>query len=232
MKKVGIIIFVVAVIIGITFANFFSWGRTSAKLVNFSFNFGGIKGSGVTATEKRDVSGFTSIETGGAIEVEIVAQKEYSVEVETDDNLIQYVETRVKGSRLEIKTTERLKMKTPVKVRISAPNIEGIDVSGASKVSVIDLKNESLKVEASGASKVKVAGSSAKLIVELSGASKLDADELQSSQALVDASGASSASVSVTENLSADLSGASRVTYSGDPQVSKSTSGASSVSKR
>lgn len=232
MKKVGIIIFVVAVILGITVANMFSWGRTSAKVLNFSINFGGVKGSGVTAVEKRDVSGFKSIKAGGAIEIEIVAQKEYSVEVEADDNLLQFVETKVSGSRLEISTSERLKMKKPVRVRISAPNIEAIDISGATKVSLSDVSNESLNVEASGASKVNVTGSSKKLIVELSGASRLDAENLQAVQASIDASGASSASVAVSEDLKADLSGASKVTYAGDPQLTKSTSGASKVSKR
>ena len=41
MKKIGIIIFIIALILGVAFANFFSWGKTSARIFNFSINFGG-----------------------------------------------------------------------------------------------------------------------------------------------------------------------------------------------
>ena len=75
MKKIGFIIFIVAIIIGVTFANFFSWGKTSAKFFSFSVNFGGVKGSGKVQTEKRGVGDFKAIEVGGIFEVEVVAQK-------------------------------------------------------------------------------------------------------------------------------------------------------------
>jgi hypothetical protein len=230
MKKIGFIIFIVAIIIGVTFANFFSWGRTSAKLFNFSINFGGVQGSGNIVNEKRNLGDFNAIEVGGVFEVEVVAQKEFSVEVEADDNLLQFIKTEVNGDTLEIKTTKRISPKNTIHVRISAPNIENLQVSGVSKVSLANLKNDSLKVDASGASKIKVDGETGNLEVELSGASRLDAENLKSENANVDGSGASSASVNVSGDLKADLSGASKVTYSGNPRnLEKSTSGASCV---
>ena len=93
-----------------------------------------------------------------------------------------------------------------------------------------NLKNDSLKVDASGASKVKVDGETKNLDVELSGASRLDAENLKSENVSVDASGASNANVFVAGDLKVDLSGASHVNYSGNPKnLEKSTSGASSV---
>ena len=156
MKKIGFIIFIVAVIIGVTFGNLFSWGKASAKFFNFSVNFGGVKGSGNVQNEKRNVANFKAIEVGGIFEVEVVAQKDFSVEVEADDNLLQYIKTEVNGNTLEISTEKSISPKGPVRVRISAPDIENLQVSGVSKVSLTNLKNSSLKVDASGASKIKV----------------------------------------------------------------------------
>lgn len=230
MKKIGIIIFIIAVIIGITFANFFSWGKTSAKIFNLSVNFGGVQGSGNIQIEQRNLADFKSIDTSGVIEVQIVAQKDFSVEVEADDNLLQYIKTEVRGGTLEISTEKRLSPKSPIRVRISAPNIENLEVSGVSKVTLTNLKNESLKVDASGASKIKVDGETKNLEVELSGASRLEAENLKAENVSVDGSGASNASVYVSGDLKADLSGASKVIYSGNPKnLEKSTSGASSV---
>src|SRR5215217_2537952 len=173
MKKVGIIIFIVALILGVTFANFFSWGKASARIFNFSVNFGGVQGSGNKQTEKRNAADFNAIEVGGIFEVEVVAQKDFSVEVEADDNLLQYIKTEVRGGTLEISSEKRISPKGPIRIRISAPNIENLQVSGVSKLSLTNVKNDSLKVDASGASKIKVDGETGNLEVELSGASRL-----------------------------------------------------------
>jgi len=230
MKKIGFIIFIVAIIIGVTFANFFSWGKASARIFNFSINFGGVKGSRNIQNEKRNLADFKTIEVGGIFEVEVVANKEFSVEVEADDNLLQYIKTEVHNGTLEISTEKRISPKERIRVRISAPNIERLEVSGASKLSLADVKNDTLRVDASGASKIKVDGETRNLEVELSGASRLDAENLKAENVNVDGSGASSANVNVSGDLKADLSGASKVTYTGNPRnLEKSTSGASSV---
>ena len=230
MKKIGFIIFIVALIIGVTFANLFSWGKTSARIFNFSVNFGGIKGSGNVQNEKRSVAEFNAIEVGGVFDVEVVAQKEFSVEIEADDNLLQYIRTEVRGGTLEISTDKRISPRGAIRVRISAPDIERLQSSGASKLSLSNVKNDSLKVEASGASKLKVDGETRNLEIELSGASKIEAESLKAENVNVDGSGASCASVNVSGDLKADLSGASKVTYTGNPRnLEKSTSGASSV---
>jgi hypothetical protein len=231
MKKVGIIIFIIAVIVGISLANLFSVGEKSANFFSFSFNFGkGIKGSGNIMSETRNAANFNKIDVGGVFEVEIVAQKDFSVQVEADDNLLPYIVTEVDGNTLEIKTRKSISSKNPLRVRISAPNIENLDISGASKISLANLKNESLNIDSSGASKINIDGETKNLIIDMSGASRLDAENLRAENVSVEASGASNASVFVSGDLKADLSGTSQVNYVGNPQnLQKKTSGASFV---
>lgn len=233
MKKIGIIIFVIAVIVGVTLANFFSFGKATGSFFNFSFNFGGVKGSGNVVSEKRDIGGFSKVDVGGVYQVEIVAQKEYGIEIEADDNIVPLVRTEVRGDTLVIKGAKRFNTANRIVVRIAAPNIDLLDVSGASVVSVTNLANDKLVVDSSGASKIRVEGSTRHLNVNMSGASTLDAAGLKAELADVDASGASKIDLNVAEELRADLSGACKLSYSGNPKnVVKKTSGASSVTGR
>lgn len=232
MRKIGFVIFAVAVMVGIMFANFVSWGKAEGKIFHFSVDLGGEKGSGTVRSEARDISDFSSIDVGGVFQVELTAQKDFAVEVEADDNLLQYVKTEVRGGKLEISMEKRVSTKNPIKVRISAPNIESIEASGASSVKAVNLKNTELGIDTSGASRVELLGEAERLNVEVSGASRINAKDLQTVNADVDASGASYVELSVSGSLSSKSSGASRIVYKGTPtSVEKKTSGAGSITQ-
>lgn len=229
MKKIGIIIFITALLIGLGLAKVFSFGNGYVGAFNFKFNRG-TKGSGNIVSENREIRDFTAVDVGGAIQVEITAQKNFNVEVEADDNLLPLVKTEVEGSTLKIKTEGRYNSRKPILVRISAPNIEALDVSGASRVDLNNINNDNLIVDTSGASKVSINGATKNLIADISGASKISAENLNSIDAAVDSSGASSADIAVSGNLKASASGASKIVYAGTPKiVENKTSGASSV---
>ena len=232
MKKVGLIIFILALTLGLIFANVFSFGKMTTRFFSFSINEG-VSGSGNVATEKRDAADFQAVEVGGVFEVEIVAQKDFSVEVEADDNLLSLIKTEVSGGVLKLGTEKRISTKNPIRVRISAPNIEDLDISGASKVSLGNLKNENLQIDSSGASKIIVTGETENLTVDVSGASRIDAENLKSENASIDASGASKVNVLVVNELKSDASGASSIIYSGSPKnLIKKTSGVSSINQK
>ena len=73
MKKLGLTAFIVALAIGLTFS------------INCSFrglnSMTDVQGSGISKTETRSVSGFKKVDAGGAINVEIAVQKDFSVTV-------------------------------------------------------------------------------------------------------------------------------------------------------
>src|SRR5688572_21721476 len=232
MKKFGIAVFIVAIAVGVLIANLFSFGRMAGNIFNFSFK-SSVKGSGIGASEIRDVTGFRGVDVGGVFQVEITAGKDFEVEVSADDNLLPVIETRVSNGILHIEAKESIRSHGPVRVRISAPDIESIEASGASKVSLANVKNDGLTIDADGASRVSLSGETAKLIADVSGASHIDAENLKATNARVDASGASHVSVSVIERLAADASGASRVAYVGSPKsVERSSSGASKIHQK
>lgn len=233
MKKIGVFIFAAALVVGLVVSNMFSFGRLSDKFFNFSMKFGGVRGSGNVASEKRNISGFRAVDASGVFQVEITAQREFSVEVEADDNLLPLIKTEVDDGVLRLGTERKLSTGNPIRVRISAPDIDELQTSGASNVTLNDLKNGGLSVDSSGASKIRITGQTEKLVVDVSGSTKVDAEDLTAENATIEASGASCVNVNVTRNLRAEASGASRIVYAGSPKdIVKKTTGGSSVSPK
>jgi Putative auto-transporter adhesin, head GIN domain len=193
----------------------------------------GVRGSGKRVTERRDVPGFLSIEVSGAYEVEIVAQKERSLEITGDDNILPLVTTEVKGNVLHIGSSKGYNVNRPITLKITVPELEGISTSGASKINVSGLKNSELKIGSSGASKLALSGETKKLSIDTSGASNIEAKDLRAEKVDVESSGAGFVNVYATEQLDASASGAARIDYYGDPKtVNPEVSGAASVNKR
>lgn len=225
MKKMSLLVFVFALSAGLVFSTGCGFGGFS--------NMSGVQGSGTSKSETRNVSGFTRIDAGGAINVEVAAQKDFSVVVEADDNLLTNIKTEVSGDTLKIYSEDRISPKTRINVVISMPALVGLDVSGASSGSVAGVKADSLELKASGASKIKIDGTAKQLNADASGASTIEAENLSVEDADVDASGASKTTVAATNDLKVNASGASKISYVGEPKsLKQNSSGASSVSKK
>lgn len=225
MKKISSIVFAAALFTGVIIAGGCGFG---------GINVGsGVKGSGTLKSERRDVSGFSKIDAGGAVNLEITTQKDFSVSVEADDNLLGHIKTEVSGGTLKISTDAKISSEKGVKFKVSMPELKDLDLSGASTAVISNVKTDSVKLGASGASKIKIDGEVKNLNVDASGASKIDAENLTAENAEVGASGASSATVSAANELKADSSGASSIYYTGEPKnLVQNASGASSIKKK
>jgi hypothetical protein len=225
MKKIGLVIFIFALSVGLVFSTNCSFGGFS--------RLSGVQGSGTAKSETRNASGFTKIDAGGAINVQVAVQKDFSVVVQADDNLLTNIKTEVSGDTLKIYSEDSISPKTRINVLVSMPVIEGLDVSGASTGNVAGVNTDLLELKASGASKIKIDGTAKELNAEASGASTVDAESLMVENADVQASGASKAIVAATNDLKVDASGASKISYVGEPKnIKQNSSGASSVTKK
>lgn len=230
MKKLAFLIFIAAITIGICIS--YATGNVGSTGSWLKFSLGGVRGSGNVITQTREVPKFTGIDFGGAMSVEIVAQKSQSVEIETDDNIMPLITTEVKGDTLYISNAQKISWHNPVKVRISVEDLDSLNVSGASKANATNIKADTFKLDVSGASKIKLEGEAVTFNADSSGASKIDAEDLKAARVKASASGACKISVFATDSVDADASGASKVSVSGNPKtVNKRTSGASSVSQ-
>jgi hypothetical protein len=194
---------------------------------------GEVVGSGNMKTEKREVPAFTSVATSGAFTVDVVCQKERSLSLEGDDNILPLVSTEVKGGTLYIDSQKSYSSKKPVVVRISVPDITGLTSSGAGEFTIANIKNEVLHIDISGAATVKATGETKNLTIKMSGAGSIQTSDLKATDVEVTMSGAGNADVYASNKLNADISGAGSVTYAGDPPtVNKNISGIGSIAKK
>ena len=191
-----------------------------------------IRGSGKRELQKRNVAPFTSISTEGAFFIEITCQKDLSLEVEGDDNVLEYVTNDVSGNVLRLKSTKRYSTSEPVKFRISVPNLEGFSLNGAGRVDIKGMNNDRFEIDANGAPVISVAGTTKVIDIGVNGAGKIDTTKLHAARAVVDTNGAAIVDIDVSDQLDATVNGPSTVTYKGDPVVNKNIRGPGRIERR
>ena len=191
-----------------------------------------VKGSGKRVMQKRQISPFTSISTEGVFEIEVTCQKDPSLEIEGDDNVLELVTSEVGGNVLRLKNTKNYSTNEPVRVKITVPKLEGLSVSGAGRVEVKDVKSEKFEIDSNGAPNITVAGDTNVIDIDSNGAGRIDTHNLRASKAVVDSKGVSRIDLDVKDQLDVTVSGPSSVFYRGDPVVNKTIHGPGKVEKR
>lgn len=210
-----------------------------------------IDGNGVIKKEIREVSKFNKIDISGKFEVMISQGDEEKLELELDENLLEYVITQTEDNTLFITTKNKIGSAKSLKLYITVVDLEDIDVSGAvelkNKGTLVcnnlainvsgagdidfDLDVKNLTMDMSGASETTLSGDVDNFDIEISGTGELDAKKLITENTAVNISGAGSAIVFAEKTLKVEISGAANVKYKGDPKIEKSISGAGSVEK-
>jgi hypothetical protein len=212
-----------------------------------------VRGNGNVISQTRQVGSFTNLDVSGAVTVRLKQEAATSVRVDTDENLMEYLEIKVDGNTLVIQPRNgyNLDPSKDLIVYVSASRFNDIDVSGASKVTseaaitgdemnihasgaseiLMQVKLSKFTSELSGASTLKLTGDVARFETQSSGASKILCFDLKTEEAKLDISGASNAEISADKELNIEASGASTVEYRGNANINQKSSGASNVKK-
>ena len=217
--------------------------------------FGGerIRGNGKIVRTQRNLGSFNSIEAGGAVQVHVRQDAANSVTLETDENLLEFLDVFVDGKTLVIRTQKgyNLDPSDDIIIYASAPAFEKLDVSGASKIIgdgtisgdnlalgasgaseiLMNVDVSKLEADLSGASILQLKGNAANFSTGASGASKIKCIDLATEETTLDISGATDAEVTANKQLNIDASGASNIDYRGNANINQKSSGASSVRK-
>lgn len=209
-------------------------------MIIFPLNAQFIKGNGEITKQMHSVDSFESIKVGGARTVVLSNGDNFSVEVETDSNLQEFITLEVKdGTLLFGFNTKKIKKYKLLKFYVTAPNYKGIKVSGASAVSSngtlvgdqlqlvtsgasdvkLDVDYNNIITKVSGASDVALSGKAFSSTVTSSGASEFHGKNLDAETSVVIASGASECYVAATSNLTYESSGSSTVNYTSTPET-------------
>jgi phage shock protein PspC (stress-responsive transcriptional regulator) len=207
------------------------------------------------AVETRTVSAtdFNKIEASSAYKVNVTPGKVYSVSIEGHARDLDNSNVTVNNGALVIERKGDFKIcffcfDNSATVNVTMPNLEqikgsgavsyvvgeftspsfNVELSGASRLEISNLKTTDLELEISGASRATLAGTGKTISADLSGASRLLAYNFLVEEATLEASGASYIEINATKTLSGDVSGASKINYKGDPDIIKQDESGSS----
>ncbi len=212
----------------------------------------GIRGNGNIVSEDRNInSDFDAIKVQQGINLFLTQGNSTELNVEADDNIMDLLITEVKNNELKIYFEKNVYRAKARNVYLTTSTISKIRTSsGASVKSENTLQVNTLDLDSSSGSSIKVYVSADKVIsstssgadidiygktntfsASASSGSSIDADKLESVDAYAKASSGANIDVNVSGKLTAKASSGGDIDYEGDPiNVDKDTSSGGSVS--
>ena len=231
----------------------------SITIVGLACRLNVLRGDGKQITSTPEVGQFNAVEVSLPISVSITVSdgSKPSIELSGYENILAHIKTKIKGNTLKIYTdlneTWTLGNNEKISAKINLPSLVqvgtsgaadvqihgnisgksfGMDLSGASDVSIDNINVDEFETQGSGASTIEIKGGNVKhAVFQVSGAGKIKAYPLAANSVDVQISGAGSGQVTATEKLFARISGAGSITYKGHPVVDQDVSGAGSISR-
>jgi hypothetical protein len=210
-----------------------------------------------TATETRDLKGFTKVNFGVAGNLYINIGPVFKVVLEGDRSDLDDIVTEVSGGKLVIKKENwRMNLNERVTVTITMPEINGLGVSGSGRAEIRDDVNASeLSLSVSGSGRLyttdmalsnldcSISGSGDIIIggegnaktadISISGSGNYSGERLKIGSADVRISGSGNCTCNVTESLKGTVSGSGNVTYYGNAaKIDTRVSGSGHVRSR
>src|SRR5690606_22933747 len=97
-----------------------------------------LKGSGNVITESRETKSFSSLELNSIIQIKFTQSDKFSLKIIAEDNVIPFIETRVKDKTLvvDICGVKDLKTKESIIVEITGPDLNKIESNGTGSISI------------------------------------------------------------------------------------------------
>jgi Putative auto-transporter adhesin, head GIN domain len=226
----------------------------SIVLYSCNFSSNGIKGNGVLKTESRSATGFNGLQVSGSTDVYIKQDSVFSVKVEAEENLLQYIVTETKGNILYIHQEEGTSLSTskPIKVYLSGPSFNNFGASGACNIysenkitsadavtinltgssdAKLELKAPAVDADLAGSGTIALKGETKELKIDGSGSTDIKCFDMLSENTSVSLSGSANAEVFASVKLEVHASGSADIKYKGNCAVSQDINGAGSVKK-
>lgn len=214
-----------------------------------------VRGSGVVITDIRNVSDFDQVSLSGVGTLYVTIGDTESLKIEAEDNLLPYIESRVRSNKLDIgfsrdRWNTAIQPTQPIYYYLTVKDLEGLELSGAGNIEVDELETPHLRVATSGAGNIVInklttdqfsaevsgagscrvyAGEVQSQVLFISGAGGYRAGDLKSQTTDIEISGLGGAEVWAESALSVTISGAGNVNFYGQPSISQNISGLGST---
>lgn len=214
-----------------------------------------VTGSGNVIQEERQLSGVTSVRVANQGDLQIELGDQEKLVIEAEDNLMDYIQSDVRGGTLTLDTQNLVNLNNmkPIRYLLTVKSLDGAGISSSGSISAPVLQSDSFSIESSSSGDIYLEGLTAgslsarlsssgdvtigsgmvgKQTVRISSSGNYDAQSMQSQEAEIQISSSGNASVAVSEALNGRISSSGNVYYWGEPQVNVSTSSSGEVIKQ
>lgn len=211
-----------------------------------------IHGNGNETTESRDAGSFRRVQLMGSMNVEIKKGDKRSVEVEAEENLMPYIETKLDGDKLIVKFRDDVnvdadkdilvKLTTPVLAEASVmgsgdingdgkfTNDEKIEVNvlGSGNIKM-ELDAPSIAAKITGSGDIDISGSTKDAVYSTMGSGNIKAADLKAENTEAKTMGSGNIKAFASVSLKATIMGSGDISYKGGGSVSSNVHGSGSV---
>jgi hypothetical protein len=200
---------------------------------NGSSTSSNIHGSGVAATQTRDLSPFTALDLAGANSVRVEVGGTQSVVVRADDNLIERVTTEVRDGKLVIANSGNFTTSSPMSVDVTVPGLAAVSMTGSGTVTVAGVEADRFTVLVPGSGVLRVSGTADVLDARLTGSGDVQLGDLAANDVTAKVAGSGQLHVHATRSLEASVSGVGAIFYTGNPgKVSENVTGVGVIAEQ
>lgn len=128
-------------------------------------------GSGVIDTDTRSVSGFTKITVDIPADVYLHRDTAFSVVIEAQESLLDWIDTDVSGNVLEIRNDRCFRNHKTIRIDVYLPEVDMIEVDGSGDVYGLDsfATTGDLDLQIHGSGSIDFTGSAAEVEIEILG---------------------------------------------------------------
>lgn len=215
-----------------------------------------VEGTGENTTIVRTIENFTELEINGAFKVIIEQDRNLDkpqITLIGQQNIIDKINTNVKGGKLNIEFSERCyHVNEVIEIHIKIIDIKSIEVDGASDITALsliksgdfefdvdgattlemELRAKDITINADGAASFNLSGEADEMNIKINGAGSVKAFDLLTDIVEVKVDGAGVCEVNARHELDVKITGIGEVKYKGSPKdFNQSINGAGKVTK-
>jgi len=192
-----------------------------------------IQGSGVSATENRNLNDFDELRLDISANVTITPGDSAKCEISADDNILPLILTEHVGRVLRITAMESYSSRQGVKIAIEVPALTRAQIDGAGTIRIAGGAGEKLALLINGSGDLYANGEVMELSATINGSGNVYAADLQAKRVMVILNGSGNADIRAVNDLTVKLNGSGGVSYSGAPsKVNSSLNGSGKIRKR
>jgi hypothetical protein len=210
----------------------------------------GVRAKGDATTEIRNVSNFSGLDVATSGNVTVRVGTEWKVVVTCEENVIEFLKTRLDGDKLVICFDRPVYGDLNLNIEVTAPAWDFFEVTGSANVNVVDEITGSLleiestgsseitfsqaiylstKAEVTGSGEITINGMSDKMEVEVTGSADIKAEDYALKTLDAEISGSGNLRTRVSDLLKARISGSGDIRYIGNPELDVDISGSGRV---